>query len=414
MAFCPDDYGAAGNGIANDGAIIVATAALGDLYLPPGKVYKIDGHTIDALNGQRIYGGGTLRSTSLAFGLPTEGPNDAPKAIRVLGKTGVKIDGINIEYLGPWGRYYGVTTQDAIDCEITNVDFPGETTACFFWRGTRNAKFIGCRTYGGAFGIATGGDGASGTTDGHVSGLIIADNYFNGAVSEGIDINWDTLKTIIARNHLSNNYGHNEEEIDIGGGNCRDIIVAHNIIDGGGRATIGIGSKLGAKKVKIVGNDLFNFKADVEGAAAIKVSYGSNDGDIDGNTIYGCRTGILITAGNGDAGPYDWRIRGNAINNYTMFGFHGDGRSSRPLNDISLIGGTMDGALTGADGMLVEHTTDFRGIGLRLKRNVRGARFGAGMSGVFTSNDLTGNSSYSLGGTGTNWTPDSIIKDNRV
>jgi hypothetical protein len=421
MAVNPNDYGATGDGSANDGAAVAlamaAAASLGnaDLYLPPDSIFKIDGYTIEALSGQRFFGGGALRMGGRTWALPSDGSADAPKLVRVLGKTGVKFEGIKFEFMGADDpRVYGVTIQQSVDCEVTGCDFNAGITSCFLWRGTSGTKFIGNRTHGGNFGIATGGDGAGNTSGGSVSDTIIADNHFVNAISEGIDINWDTVFCTISGNHLSNNRTVHEEEIDIGGGNTRDIIVTGNIIDGGGRAAGGVNVKSNAKYVKIANNILRNFKTDEAQGAGITFAYGALDGDIIGNTIYSSNRGIWARYVGGS--PSGLTIALNRISNFTSFGVYLQGTAGDPLKNIRVIDNKIDGATTGQDGLLADHASELHITGNRSERSLRGMRFGTGLSGHLQSNNLKGNSVAPMTGSGQpgNWTADSIISDNIV
>jgi hypothetical protein len=413
MAFCPNDYGAAGDGTTNDGAAVLAAAALGeDVYLKDHNTYLMDGHTIDALSGQRFYGGGTLRMVSRAWGLPSEGPQDAPKLIRVLGKTGVKLDGIKLECLGlDDPRVYGVTIQDSAECEVTNCHFNPGITSCFIWRGSSGTRYTGNRTHGGNFGVATGGDGA-GNTSGGVSNTLIADNVFLNAISEAVDINWDTVFCIVSRNFMSNNRLVNEEEIDIGGGNCRDIIVSDNVIDGAGRAAGGINVKGSAKYVKIGRNILRNFKTDETSGAAITLHYGANEIDIIDNDMYAAYRGVWVRSVGG--APTSVMIALNRIANFITYGVHLNGTVSSPLKKVSVLDNKIDGAFSASDGVLGENAQDVTIRGNLSERSQKGMRFGTGMSGFLDHNTLKGNSVAALTGASipANWATGSIIGDN--
>jgi hypothetical protein len=416
MAFCPNDYGAAGDGSTNDGAAVLATVALGeDVYLKDHNTYLMDGHTIDALSGQRFYGGGTLRMAIRTWGQTPEGPGDFPKLARVFGKTGVKFDGIKFELLAPdEPRSYGLTIQQSADCEVTNCDFNSGLTSCFIWRGSSGTKFIGNRTRGGNFGIATGGDALSGQSPGTISNTTIADNYFYGAISEAIDINWDTIFCTISRNHMSNNRLVNEEEIDIGGGNCRDIIVSDNVIDGGGRAAGGVNVKVNAKYVKIVNNILRNFKSDLQNSAGVTIAYGANDVGVIGNDIYAANKGVWVRSVGG--APTSVTLALNRIANFISYGVHLNGTAAAPLKKVHVIDNKIDGATTGFDGIAGEYSSDGHIRGNVSERNQHGMRFGLGMSGILKDNTLKGNSVASLIGTAipANWAAGSIISDNVV
>src|SRR5215207_8841687 len=107
----PLDHGALGDGFTPDGTAVSAAFATGeDVYLPSGARFLMNADTIQPNNGQRVYGGGTLVKNAYAMSLPSEGPTDAPKFFRLHGKTGVRIEGIKLEYNGPADpRVYGAT-----------------------------------------------------------------------------------------------------------------------------------------------------------------------------------------------------------------------------------------------------------------------------------------------------------------
>lgn len=409
----PVDHGAQGDGFTPDGAAVLAAFATGeDVYLPPGARFLMDADTIQPSDGQRVYGGGTLVKNAYAASLPSGGPFDAPKFFHMLGKTGVRIEGIKLEYNGPADpRVYGATLEECIDCEIVNNDFLGQVTSAFVWKGSRGTVFSHNRSYGGFFGIATGGDAVSGQSNGPVLNTTISENYFSGAWSEAVDLNWDTQRCAVINNHLnSNNVGLGEEEIDIGGGVCRDIRVIGNIVDGGGISSGGVTLKLGAKYVTIAENTLRNFKTTT--GDGIMVFYGANNISIVANDIYACYRGITVRSAGG--APSDVLIDGNKIANHTEQGIRLWGESGAPLKDMHVTNNKIDGALTGQHGLMAAHVTNLIAFGNRARRNQRGFSFGAGMtSGIVSSNNLKDNAVVALEGAAT-FSADSIIENNLI
>lgn len=410
MAICPNDIGAVGDGGTEDGPALLAAFATGqDVFLKDRCTYLVNTVTLQPTAGQRVYGGGKLKKTVRSWALPSEGPQDAPKFFRIYGVNNVLLDGIAMEWTGAndGPRVYGATIESATDCEIRNCSFPGQTTAAFIWKYSKRTVFHNNRTYGGLFGLALGGDGA-GNTDGAVENTIVAGNIIRGAYSEGIDVNWDVVYATIAGNQLrGNNVGAGEEEIDIGGGQCRDIIVSDNIVDGAGLSGTGINVKMGSKNVKVADNVLRNFRAD--SGAAVSVMYGASETDILGNTIYGCNKGVWVRSAQG--APTGINIANNRIAYYTTFGVHLDGVSGASLGDIQVSNNKLDGCDVGLDGLLAEYVNDLIAEGNRARQNQRGMRFGAGMSGIVSGNNLKGNSVAAITGQ-SNFAAGSIVADN--
>lgn len=409
----PIDHGALGDGFTPDGAAVLAAFATGeDVYLPKGSRFLMDAETAQPFNGQRVYGGGTLVKNAYAMSLPSEGPFDAPKFFRLNGKSGVRIEGVTIEYNGPADpRVYGATLEDCTDCEIVDCDFPGQVTSCFIWKGSKGTVFSRNRTYGGFFGIATGGHGANSMANGLVLDTTISENFFSGAWSEAVDLNWDTQRCAVINNHMnSNNVGLGEEEIDIGGGVCRDIHVTGNIVDGGGISSAGITVKLGSKYVTIADNTLRNFKTTT--GDGIMVFYGANNVSIVNNDIYSCYRGVTVRSAGG--APSDVLIESNRIANQAQQGIRLWGVAEAPMKDIQVISNKVDGALIAEHGLMAEQVTNLIAYGNRLRRNKRGAAFGVGMiDGIFTGNNLLDNSTFNLAGE-TNFSGKSIVADNVV
>jgi hypothetical protein len=410
VAVCPNDLGAAGDGTTDDSAALAAATATGDdVFLKPGNSYLSNNATPQLSNGQRIYGGGKVKKTVRTWNHVSYGPQDAPTFFHIRGVNNVVLDGIELEWTGANNapHVYGATIENATDCTIINCTFPGQTTPAFIWKGSKRTRYVGNTSYGGLFGLAIGGDGA-GNTDGAVENTIVSGNIIQGAFSEAIDVNWDAVSLTISGNHLrGNNLGAGEEEIDIGGGQSRDIIVSGNVIDGGGHSSTGINLKRDAKYVKISDNILRDFRTDT--GAAITVADGATEADIIANTIYGCNVGIWVHALSG----MGVLIALNKLAYYSTFAVHLDGDVTAPLRDITVSDNKMDGWSVGQDGLLAEHVIDLIAQGNRAKRNLRGMRFGAGMSGIVTGNILKDNTTYSMGGT-SNFAVGSIIANNVI
>lgn len=274
------DYGAKGDGVTNDGAAIVAALATGKNIVVPQGTYLINGYTLTPVSGQRIYGGGTLKKTAISAG--------GEQFIKIENVNNVTIDGVNfLDTRSSGARSYGITTQNSSNVVIRNNEFQGYETPVFIWRLSDKISVLNniMTGVGGSFGIATGGD-ASGNTNGAVTNITISGNVIANKTDEGIDINWDTQGIVVNGNTLlNNNTVSAEEDIDIGGGVCRDIIISDNLIDSGGRSKWGITVKLDTDRVQINGNVIRGFTE--HGIGNPSSAAGVNDLSIVGNQIHG-------------------------------------------------------------------------------------------------------------------------------
>lgn len=301
------DFGAVGDGVANDAAAINLALATGkDVYLPQGFTFLVNGTPLEPVGNQRIYGGGRLLNTTDTI------PH---QIIKIEGVDNVTIDGLWLDCTrGEAGRCYGITTQDAENTTIQNCRST-VATFLFIWRLSKNTKVLNNTTSAGQFAVATGGD-ALGNTDGLVEDTLISGNYFTGASTEAIDINWDTQRCIITDNMLvGNSIADFEEQIDVGGGDvngCRDIVISNNTIDGAGIATGAILIKQNAvvptRYVTISGNTMRGFDGTVAGKMAVRITR-SEYVTMTGNTIVGAYRGIVV-----DTDALFVTVQGNIIN----------------------------------------------------------------------------------------------------
>jgi hypothetical protein len=244
----PIDLGATGDGAADDSAFLLAAVATGeDVHLSRGAVFRVDGVVLQPCAGQKFTGGGRLRKTVHLGDYPSQ-------FIKVHGVDGVEVDGIEFENVGC--KFYAVTIEAATFTRVRNCRTI--RAPLFIWKNSSHTSLIGNRMATGKFGIAVGGD-AAGNTSGLIRQTRIADNVIQDMDTEGIDLNWDIRGAWVERNTLlGNNVVAGEEEIDLGGGDCDDIWIERNFIDGAGRSSIGIGTKLNAAGASITGNRILN------------------------------------------------------------------------------------------------------------------------------------------------------------
>lgn len=393
-------YGAVGDGTTNDGVAVQRAAASGyDVEFPLGYTFLVDGKTIQPATGQRFFGGGRLKKTTTTNDLTPAGAQDAPKFFHINGVDDVTIDGIEIEYTGTVSpRVYGATLEDADNCRIVNNKFVGTVTPCFIWKGCDRTTYAYNRSEGGNFGVATGGDGA-GNTDGDVTNTLIEGNIIQGAISEAIDINWDTVGCTIRGNHcIGNNTTANEDTIDIGGGICRDILVEGNILDDEGNAENGIYVKLDTKNVLIRGNRIKGGDNTTAGTRGIFVATASgsvadeaSEVLIDGNEISEFNQGIYAYQGTRNI-----KITNNDIRDLGSvaggFGIRVDTVSpiaSAVPENILISGNTVDGEdVCAGSGIRINHVKNF----IVSNNDVRGfASFGIYAEASATLGDVHGN-----------------------
>lgn len=385
----PEAYGGFGDGVHDDGPFVALAVATGmDVYLTPGKTYLVNGTTLVPQSNQRIFGGGRLKKTVYSTDIPLSGIQDAPRFIRIENVTNVSVLDIEFEYTGPTTpRVYGVTIENSSNTLIRGNAFLGNETPCFIWRLSTKTRFVGNSTFGGVFGIATGGD-AAGNTNGVVSETEISQNFFSRALSEAIDINWDTQRCLISNNFcFDNNRTVNEEDIDIGGGVCKDIQVVNNVIDGAGRSIIAITAKLSTVNLLIRGNLIFNGKADATTGKGVRITGAGGAASkviIAENYVSGFYKGVTF-----DNGVSDGEIVSNQFHSITTVGVELiAGSNSRILVQGNTING--GGTATGS-GIHVADTTGFRIIGNNIQGFVADGitLFSSASGGLVSQNEVT-------------------------
>lgn len=362
------DFGAVGDGVVNDGAAINLALVTGkDVFFPSGMTFNIDGVTLIPVAGQRLFGGGRLVKSTTATDITLVGAQDAPRFIKIESKSNIDIDGIEFQYTGlVTPRVYGVTIEAGTNCTVRNCRFIGTETPCFIWKNSIGTVFEGNKTTGGVFGVATGGD-AAGNTNGPVTNTTIRGNYLSGAISEGVDLNWDTQGCLVEGNFLiDNNMTAAEDDIDIGGGTCFDIIVSNNVIDSGGRSTTGVNIKLNTSNVKVVGN---NIGGGLDASASIGVRVQAYDGtltvhdvEVIGNTISGFNKGVEVAYGANHVKVAFNNIGGlrAAANSNGIDVYGTSATNAAVVNNVEIFGNTINGGdLAGGSGVNVDDCTTF-------------------------------------------------------
>jgi hypothetical protein len=210
----PQMLGATGDGVADDGAEVLATAAIGrPVQLPAGKTYLIDNSSIIPVSGQRFYGPGALKKTIVQSGYVSD-------FFTIDAKTNISIDGVKFSM--PTGREFGVYIESSSNIRVQNCQFNDLTdvlgcTAVFIAKNSSNIRVTGNVIIKGQQGVATGGSKASGTEYGTVSEVFIQDNLFIQCQQEAIDINWDTSDFVVSGNIGVNVGDATNEAIDVGG-----------------------------------------------------------------------------------------------------------------------------------------------------------------------------------------------------
>lgn len=115
----PLDYGAVGDGNANDTVAVTAAIATGlDVYAPLGYTFAITGNVTGFANGQRIFGGGAFKKlgTTLTplFLLPDESEN-------------VWFDGVEFD-----GSYANFSPGNPVPAILGYITYSLKVTGCYF------------------------------------------------------------------------------------------------------------------------------------------------------------------------------------------------------------------------------------------------------------------------------------------
>lgn len=360
------DFGAVGNGTADDGPAWTTAIATGShLFVPPGT-YKIGNAVGAPTTGQRIYGvpGQSIITKT------TTGTNYILPHLLINNVSNVVIDGLT--FTVPLGvlRQYAIingalsTTSTAPilrttvrNCIFNNCAVIISRLSDTVW--IQDNAFLGGGATGSINGISTGGNinpssGGTDNTNGLVSNIFITGNLFSSIRQEPIDLNWDTQNVIIDSNILYDSgltgAGQPAEMIDIGGGGtlfCKHIRVTSNLIwmtSANTAVNNGITVKLSSDDVVIANNTIRCDQVADQTAYGILVGSNSTNVQLLGNYITGFKRGIntennvshliisnnIVTA-NGDEGinitnPHNTVTDNQAINNAvvtdTSYGFN--------------------------------------------------------------------------------------------
>ncbi|WP_374551986.1 hypothetical protein [Sphingobium yanoikuyae] len=219
----PMHYGAKGDGTTNDRAILAEIFANEQHVSLPKRTFLCNdtaGHEgpIQLLSGQTITSsGGELLCTS--------GPNN--DAIFLIdGQEDVNLNGLRARLTA--GNRIAVYVRNSKRVGVQNCHFGrlnslwNGGSGIFFAKSCEDVAAIGNYIYGTLAGIATGGDplGGDSRADGTVLGALIAQNFIYGAMTEAIDINWDTAKAAILGNvcrRVGRRGDADNQMLDIGG-----------------------------------------------------------------------------------------------------------------------------------------------------------------------------------------------------
>lgn len=405
-----EDFGATGDGTTNDGAAINLALATGkDVLIQQGKTYNIDGVTLLPSSNQRIYGGGRLLKSTTANDLTPAGAQDGPKFFKIDTLSNVVIDGIEMQYTGLVSpRVYGLTIETSSNCKVTNCRFLDQVTPCFIWKNSDGTVYENNYSEGGNFGIAVGGDGA-GNTNGAVTNTIIRGNYISGAISEGVDLNWDTQGCLVEGNCIvGNNTTANEDDIDVGGGTSFGIVIRGNYIDSGGNSTNGVIVKLNTTEVLIEGNTFLGGRDDTT-SRAIYIT--GNDGTVPvtgvqvrGNIIREFNRGIslrngceAVTVEGNDVADPRGQADGRGIEVYGV-----SATNSNTIKNVVIVGNRLDGNSTATSrGIFLDAVDDITVTGNKIKNFL-----GDGVTSLATNTVFEGNTIHTNGGFGINFTGD--------
>lgn len=304
----PVAMGAKGDGVTNDTLVLLGAMQSGrDIFLPKDKTFLVSAGTVLVpAKGQRIIGPGQLKKIAIGTG--------GEQFIRIINDD-VVVDGVTFnDARSSGGRSYAVTIEGCKGARVLNCNFTGYETPIFVWKNSSNYRILSNTMRGGDFGVAIGGD-ADGNTNGAVKDGVIAFNTIENMRSEAVDINWDVEGCVVAMNTFkNNNLRDHEEDVDIGGGVCRDIKILYNIADGGGNSAHFVSLKHDTRDVIISGNSAKNY---TEGAVfcfeeAVLQNCAILDNSFNGDGSTG--KGIVLRHVTG------FNIRGNSVT-----GFFDDG-----------------------------------------------------------------------------------------
>ena len=325
---CPDAYGAAGNGTADDTAAINAAIATGlDVWLTPGKIYLTwGGHILGT--GQILYGNGaTLMLANQVSQVCSATVNSGSNTLTVTSATGLKVgQWIIVSNKPVSSQPVGGTNYDYQAREISAINGLTVTTSTA-WTTT----VAGGTVYTTSAIVTLGG------TDGRVLDLVINGNMANQAWFQW----WTTWGIVIAadrgrveRCYLYNMPGEGIEltgnyptirdcTINTANGNGYHLaaIVEHPVVDScraincnqnlnNGHYMGGIGWSSDIQDATVSNNYVYGCYS---GIGAIELSDNS-DLTIINNTIRSCaNSGIFMQAAESTSAPGRVVITGNRI-----------------------------------------------------------------------------------------------------
>jgi parallel beta-helix repeat protein len=265
-------FGITGDGLVDDGPAIQRALLSGEHIRLPAGIYRLDDSVLAPPSGCRISGepGRTILAKrtggSASYTKPFFDISDVHD---------ITIEGITFEETVASAREFGFhirasAPQKAQRILIRKCIF--KNTPNFVERNVRTVwiddnRFLGGGPRGAMVGVAIGGwiDKARhvGVNEGGlVQDIYIRRNYFENIRDEGVDVNWDVWNVEIENNTFVDCDASNQknEAIDIGGGDCNNIIVRNNriVFTRPETESRGIWVKLNSRNVLIENNTVTN------------------------------------------------------------------------------------------------------------------------------------------------------------
>lgn len=387
-------FGAVGNGTADDGpAFVAAAAAGGNIYVPPGNYKLGETTTIVPASNTRLF---ATPGTATLLKAPVVSSYLHP-FIQFTDRKNVTIEGLIFDEAAGGQREQALIVRSTGPGGSSDIKVVGNTfrnTGLHFARWTEriavshnvftsNGPGLDAQAIGG---IGTGADidpatGGTIVADGPVRNIWIDSNYFEGYRFEAIDLNWDTRGAWVSNNYIKNmNTAASaaDEAIDVGGGDgvnafCEGVTVAYNVIEWDTPVTAGgIRFKQSTRNSTITGNTIRNLTYGTS-MVGINVNNFSNGIDVTNNHVIGFDYGIVFS----DAARIV--VANNTIREGGVRGIQVNLNTGGALISGNNISSTV--ASTPVAGIFVLNTTD----GYRIIGNaVAGGFIAAGGAGILT------------------------------